>query len=39
MEKILTANGAKKNVLCLLEEIEDGDEVIVTKHGTPKPSS
>jgi len=36
MDRYVTASEAKQKFLNLIEEVEDGDQVIVTKQGKPK---
>ncbi len=36
MDRYITASEARQKFLNLIEEVEDGDQVIVTKQGKPK---
>ena len=36
MDRYLTTSEARQKFLSLVEEVEDGDQVIVTKKGKPK---
>ena len=36
MDRYLTTSEARQKFLSLVEEVEDGDQVIVTKQGKPK---
>jgi prevent-host-death family protein len=36
MDRYITTGEARKKFLSLIEEVEDGDQVIVTKQGKPK---
>lgn len=36
MERYLTTSEARQKFLSLVDEVEDGDQVIITKHGVPK---
>ena len=36
MERYLTTSEARQKFLSLVDEVEDGDQVIITKRGVPK---
>lgn len=36
MDRYITTSEARQKFLSLIEEVEDGDQVIVTKQGKPK---
>lgn len=36
MDRYLTTSEARQKFLSLVEEVEDGDQVIITKRGVPK---
>jgi prevent-host-death family protein len=36
MDRYLTTSEAKRRFLNLVDEVEDGDQVIITKRGVPK---
>ena len=36
MERYLTASEARQKFLTLVEEVEEGDQIVITKRGVPK---
>ena len=36
MERYLTASETRQKFLALVEEVEDGDQIVITKRGVPK---
>jgi len=36
MERFLTTSEARQKFLTLVEEVEDGDQIVITKRGVPK---
>lgn len=36
MDRYFTTSEARQKFLNLIDEVEDGDQVIITKHGVPK---
>ncbi|MGH7771341.1 MAG: type II toxin-antitoxin system Phd/YefM family antitoxin [Candidatus Binatia bacterium] len=36
MDRYLTTSEARRKFLSLVDEVEDGDQVIITKRGIPK---
>ena len=36
MERYMTTSEARQKFLSLVDEVEDGDQVIITKRGGPK---
>ena len=36
MDRYLTTSEARQKFLSLVDEVEDGDQVIITKRGIPK---
>ena len=36
MDRYLTTSEARQKFLSLVDEVENGDQVIITKHGVPK---
>ncbi len=36
MDWYLTTSEAKQKLLTIIDEVEEGDQVIITKHGVPK---
>lgn len=36
MERYLTTSEARQKFLSLVDEVEDGDQVVITKRGVPK---
>ncbi|MEE9550642.1 MAG: type II toxin-antitoxin system prevent-host-death family antitoxin, partial [Candidatus Binatia bacterium] len=36
MERYLTTSEARQKFLTLVNEVEDGDQIVITKRGVPK---